>query len=156
MATPRIGEGFRGIDGNAGFLLRQAWHAFRASMDSAVREAGLTSPQYAVLSVIAQEPGISGADLARVYSATPQAMNELLLTLERDGLVTRTPHPTHGRIRQTHMTTEGERRLAKATPAVRKLEATIAGEVDDVSLDGVKRWLVACAKRCEDPPPSDG
>jgi DNA-binding MarR family transcriptional regulator len=38
-------------------------------------EHGLSSPQYAVLSVLARDPGASNADLARAGNTTPQAMN---------------------------------------------------------------------------------
>src|SRR6476619_2229869 len=98
MDMPAIGEGYRGAEGHSGYLLRQAWYAFRTAMDGARREEGLTGAQYAVLSVLARDPGLSGADLARACNTTPQAMNGVLATLERDGLVERHPHPTHGRI----------------------------------------------------------
>src|SRR5919108_3279057 len=121
MSTPRIGERYRGVGGRSGYLLRQAWHAFRAAMDSALRAHGLNGAQYAVLSVLARDPGMSGADLARSCNTTPQAMNGVLATLERDGLIERRPHPTHGRILQVTMPREGEARLEAATPAVRGL-----------------------------------
>ncbi len=34
-------------------------------MEMALRAHGLTGPEYAVLSVLARDPGASGADLAR-------------------------------------------------------------------------------------------
>src|SRR3954468_5658096 len=125
MATPRIGQRYRGVEGRSGYLLRQAWHAFRAAMESALRAHGLSGAQYAVLSVLARDPGMSGADLARACNTTPQAMNGVLATLEREGLVERRAHATHGRILQVTLTGEGERRLAAATPAVRQLERSI-------------------------------
>jgi DNA-binding MarR family transcriptional regulator len=143
VAVPPIGEGFRGVEGHTGFLLGQAWHTFRNAMDAALREHGLNHPQYGVLSVLAREPGLSGADLARAYSQTPQAMNGVLATLERAGLIERRPHPTHGRILQVRLTAEGSERLAKATPAVRRLEAAIEEQMDA----DVKPWLVAAARR---------
>src|ERR671924_2200191 len=111
MSAPRIGERYRGVDGHSGYLLRQAWNAFHGAMESALRNHGLTGAQYAVLSVLARDPGLSGADLARACNTTPQAMNGVLATLGRDGLVERHPHPTHGRIIQVTLAREGERRL---------------------------------------------
>src|SRR5918912_690492 len=86
---------------------------------------GLTPAQYGVLSVLAREPGASGADLARACSTTPQAMNGVLGTLERESLIERRPHPTHGRILQATLTTEGRRRLEAANPAMQALRRTI-------------------------------
>lgn len=149
MATPSVGEGYRGVEGHSGYLLRQAWHAFRAAMDSALRAHGLSGAQYAVLSVLGRDPGLSGADLARVCNTTPQAMNGVLATLERDGLIERRPHPTHGRILQVSLTPEGERRLKKSTPAVRAVEGSLERGLDGDQLAAIKGWLVAAADRLD-------
>jgi DNA-binding MarR family transcriptional regulator len=147
MATPPIGEGYRGVDGNTGYLLRQAWHTFRGALDSALREHNLSGPQYAVLSVLGRDPGLSGADLARAYNTTPQAMNGVLATLEREGMVARTPHPTHGRILLASLTPEGQKRLEGATPSVRELERAIERDLGASELATVKTWLVETARR---------
>src|SRR5690349_5561435 len=140
MAAPRIGEEYRGPEGHSGYLLRQAWHAFRAAMDAGLRGHGLTGAQYAALSVLARTPGLSGADLARACNTTPQAMNGVLATLEREGLVARTAHPTHGRILQADLTTEGRRRLDRATPAVRAVEQAIEAGLSPAEVADMKRW----------------
>jgi DNA-binding MarR family transcriptional regulator len=149
MSVPLVGERYRGVEGHSGYLLRQAWHAFRGAMDAALRPHGLTSPQYAVLSVLARDPGSSGAELARACTTTPQAMNGVLVTLEREGLVERHPHATHGRIVQVTLTDEGQRRLEAANPAVRRLEAAIEEDFTPADIATVKRWLVASAERLE-------
>jgi DNA-binding MarR family transcriptional regulator len=149
MSAPRIGEGYRGVDGHSGYLLRQAWQAFRTAMEGALQSHGLNGAQYAALSVLAREPGMSGADLARACNTTPQAMNGVLSTLERNGLVERRPHPTHGRILQVTLTPDGDRRLAAATPDVRALEQAIEEDLDPDQVAAVKKWLVAAAQRLE-------
>jgi DNA-binding MarR family transcriptional regulator len=150
MGTPRIGERYRGVEGRSGYLLRQAWNAFQGAMESALRNHGLTGAQYAVLSVLARDPGLSGADLARACNTTPQAMNGVLATLERNGLVERRPHPTHGRVLQVDLTREGQRRLKAATPSVRALERAIEEDLGADQLAAVKAWLVASAERLEE------
>src|SRR4051794_20758801 len=150
MPTPRIGERYRGAEGRSGYLLRQAWQAFRAAMEAALRDHGLTGAQYAALSVLARDPGLSGADLARACNTTPQAMNGVLATLEREGLVKRRPHPSHGRIVQLTLTRKGQRRLAAATPAVQALEDAVEAGLKVTELTSVKAWLVTAAERLED------
>ena len=147
MTVPLIGERYRGAQGHIGFLLVQAWHALSAAMDTALRPHDLTPPQYGVLSVLARDPGLSGADLARVVNTTPQAMNEVLATLERKHLIERRPHPTHGRILQATLTGEGQRRLQAANPAVRALEAAIEDGFTADQIATIKTWLVEAAKR---------
>lgn len=150
VAAPRIGESYRGSEGRSGYLLRQAWTAFRAAMEAALRQHGLTGAQYAVLSVLARDPGMSGADLARACNTTPQAMNGVLATLEREALVERHSHPVHGRIRQVTLTDEGQRRLDAATPAVLELEDLIERDLSPAQEGAIKDWLVASAQRLDD------
>jgi DNA-binding MarR family transcriptional regulator len=149
MSVPAIGQSYRGVEGHTGFLLRQAWHALGGTLQLALRPHGLTPPQYGVLSVLAREPGASGADLARALSTTPQAVNGVLATLEREALVERRPHPTHGRILQATLTSEGQRRLESANPSVRALERAIERGLTSDEIATVKTWLVGIAERLE-------
>jgi DNA-binding MarR family transcriptional regulator len=149
VGVPLIGERYRGVEGRSGYLLRQAWAEFRSAMDDALRAHGLTAPQYVALGVLARDPGISGADLARACVTTPQAMNGVIGTLERIGLVQRHPHPTHGRILQIELTDEGRRRLDAAHPVVRELEETIEEGFSAEEVAVIKAWLVVAARRLE-------
>ena len=63
---------------------------------------------------------MSGADVARACHTTAQAMNRVLATLKREGLVDRHPHPTHRGILQVALTQEGKRRLDAGTPSVQR------------------------------------
>jgi DNA-binding MarR family transcriptional regulator len=118
-------------------------------MERALRPHHLTPAQYGALSVLARDPGSSGADLARASNTTPQAMNTVLVTLEREGFIERHPHPTHGRILQVTLTKEGERRLEAAHPAVRGLETEIEEGFTAEEIAAVKRWMVVAAERLE-------
>jgi DNA-binding MarR family transcriptional regulator len=149
MSVPLIGESYRGVEGNTGFLLRQAWQGFGRAMDEALAPHGLSPAQYGALSVLARDPGASGADLARGCNTTPQAMNGVLATLEREGLVERHAHPTHGRVLQVDLTSKGKHRLDRASPAVRRLEASIERGFGAEEMEAVKRWLVATAERLQ-------
>lgn len=149
MSVPLIGQRYRGVEGRSGYLLRQAYQRFRAAMDNALRARDLTPAKYGALSVLARDPGASGAELARASNTTPQAMNSILVTLEREGLVERNPHPTHGRILQVTLTDDGLRRLEAAHPAVRGLEEVIEEGFTPEEIAAVKGWLVTAAERLE-------
>ena len=97
----RLGEGI-------GYELKRAQHALRLRMDEALRETKSTTPQYAALSALAEEPGLSNAQLARRSFVTPQTMNQILKGLEAAGLVRREGHPEHGRVLRSYLTEEGE------------------------------------------------
>lgn len=151
MATaPEPGERYRGSEGHLGFLLRQAQDAFAAAMDHRLREHGLTRPQFGVLSVLVADPGLSAADLARAAMVTPQAINLLVGGLERDGLLRRAPHPTHGRVLQLFPTAEGIRRVGEAYPTVIELEERIVEGLSGRQISAIKRWLVNVATTLRD------
>jgi DNA-binding MarR family transcriptional regulator len=146
MATaPEPGERYRGTEGHLGYLLRQAQHAFSTAMAQALRDHGLTSPQFGVLSVLVADPGLSAADLARAAMVTPQAINLLVAGLEREGLIQKRKHPNHGRVLQLFATAEGVRRVRKAYPAVIELEDRIAEGIPSRQLATIKQWLVDVA-----------
>ena len=149
MSPPLIGQHYRGVEGNSGYLLRQASYEFRGAMELALQAQGLTAAQYTAMSVLARDPGMSGADLARACNTTPQATNGVLATLERQGLVERHPHPTHGRILQVNLTGEGRLRLELVNPAVRQLEAAIEDGFTPGQIATIKTWLVQAAQRLE-------
>ena len=149
MGVPAIGQSYRGVEGHSSYLMRQAWQALSGAMEMALRPHGLTVAQYGVLSVLAREPGASGADLARACSTTAQAMNGVLTTLERDSLIERRPHPTHGRILQATLTSEGQRQLEAANPAVRSLRRAIERGFSPDEIATIKTWLVETAQRLD-------
>jgi DNA-binding MarR family transcriptional regulator len=149
MSVPLIGQGYRGVEGHSSYLLRQAWQVLSGAVEVALRPHGLTGPQYGVLSVLRHHPGASGADLARATNTTPQAMNGVLATLERESLIERQRHPTHGRILQATLTGEGRRRLEAADPAIRGLRRAIERDFTPEDIATVKAWLVAAAQRLE-------
>jgi DNA-binding MarR family transcriptional regulator len=59
------------------------------------------------LNRLVQEPGLSGAELARRLLVTPQAAQLALAALEARGFVERRPDTNHGRIVRTYLTDEG-------------------------------------------------
>jgi DNA-binding MarR family transcriptional regulator len=132
-----------------GYLLKRAQAALHAGMADALREHGATLAQYAVLTALDEEPGLSNAGLARRAFVTPQTMNQVLRELEQKGWVTRHPHPGHARILQADLTETGhtvlrachraadvveEQMLAPLTPSDRRqLAATLQACIEALS-----------------------
>ena len=57
VRVPAPGEGKRGEDGYLGYLLRQAHAAVRLTMERTLADLGVTSPQFAVLTMLKAYPG---------------------------------------------------------------------------------------------------
>ncbi len=92
---------------NTLWLLKQAFYFSLTSVNDAVKSHGVSTAQIGVLRQLANEPGLSGAELARRLLITPQGVQLALNALEKRGLVERKQDPEHGRIRQVFLTDEG-------------------------------------------------
>jgi DNA-binding MarR family transcriptional regulator len=137
-------QGLR-VDDRIGYLLKVAQHALRTAMDRALGERGLTTPQYAVLSALHEEPGLSNADLARRAFVTPQTMNSIVVLLERGGLVERRPHAVHGRVLTTVLTPEGAELVHSCHHAVERIEERMLAPLSDAERAQLGMFLRACA-----------
>jgi DNA-binding MarR family transcriptional regulator len=151
MAT-RLGEGFRGPDGAVGYLLRQAQLTLRGALDAALRDLGITTPQYSVLSVLEIEPGLSGAELARTSMLTPQTTNGILVALERAGHIVRTPTTRDGRVLQARLTDTGRALLDRARERVAEVERRMTAPLTEQQTAQLRQWLVACARALDESP----
>jgi DNA-binding MarR family transcriptional regulator len=127
-----------------GWLLKRAQDALNSAMTTALRGPGATVPEYAVLTALADEPGMSNADLARRAYVTPQTMNQVLRELEKRGWVSRHPHPGHGRILQAELTAEGRRVLGGCHQAVAAVEEQMLAGLTPTG----REQLVAGLKSC--------
>ena len=145
MRPPPPGEGKRGEKGHLAYLLRQAQAAARLTIERALAELGVTSPQFVVLTMLKAYPGLSGADLARVALLTPQTVGIIIRNLERDGAIRKTPHPVHGRVLQWTLTRRGATLLDKCRRHVNAVERRLVAGLSKKSQMTVRRWLARVA-----------
>ena len=145
QVVPVVGGGKRGPNGHIGYLLRQAQASVRLAHDVALAEAGLTTPQFLVLNLLDAYPGASGAELARTAQLTPQTMNLIVRKLQREGLIARDEHETHGRVLRLTLTHLGKSRLRQAKILSDKIERQILALADADTERKVRRWLVEVA-----------
>jgi DNA-binding MarR family transcriptional regulator len=89
------------------WLLKQAFYFSLTSVNEAVSEHGVSTAQIGVLRQLSNEPGLSGAELARRLLISPQGVQLALTALEKRGLVQRKKDPQHGRILQAFLTDRG-------------------------------------------------
>ena len=129
-----------------GYQMKRAEHALRLEMDGALRGVGLTTPQYAALSVLEDEAGISGATLARRCFVTPQTMNQILMNLQGSGMVERMPHPEHGRVLSTYLTRKGAELVALAHGEVGAIEERMLAGLDSRERSRLLETLRSCAE----------
>ena len=145
IRPPPPGEGKRGERGHLAYLLRQAQGTVRLTIERALAELGVTSPQFVVLTMLKAYPGLSGADLARVALLTPQTVGVIIRNLERDGAIRKTPHPVHGRVLQWTLTRRGATLLEKCRRHVQAVERRLVAGLSKKAQMTVRRWLAGVA-----------
>ncbi|MCV7413960.1 MarR family winged helix-turn-helix transcriptional regulator [Mycolicibacterium litorale] len=91
------------------WLLKQAFYFSLTTVNEAVSEHGVSTAQIGVLRQLSNEPGLSGAELARRLLISPQGVQLALTALERRNLVERKQDPQHGRILQAFLTEQGRK-----------------------------------------------
>jgi DNA-binding MarR family transcriptional regulator len=109
----------------SGYLIKRAQAALHVCLEEIISPHGLGIPQYVVLSLLAETPGLANAELARRAFVTPQSMNEVLKQLESTGLVERRRNPANARILNAYLTRTGNRKWSAVSSQVRELEARL-------------------------------
>ena len=132
------------VTDHPGYLLKRAQAVLHAGMAGALREHGATLAQYAVLTALDEEPGLSNADLARRAFVTPQTMNQVLHELEQKGWVTRHPDPGHARILQADLTQAGRAALRACRRAADVVEEQMLAPLAPGDTEQFTATLRAC------------
>jgi DNA-binding MarR family transcriptional regulator len=109
----------------SGYLVKRAQSVINLSLEQIVSKHGLGIPQYVVLALLAETPGLPNAELARKAFVTPQSMNEVLQQLEASGLVERQPSPSNARILNARLTQRGEKKWRSVNDDVLDLEGRL-------------------------------
>ena len=128
-----------------GFWISRIERMLRKEMTERFAPLGLSLPEYTVLSFLDREPGMSGAEMARRTLVSPQAINEMISTLERRALIERNVDPGHGRILQMRLTEIGATTLEAARQEVELLESDLLAGMDIEQRRQLLDLLLVCA-----------
>ncbi len=99
-------------------------------------------PKYTALSILRDRPGLSNAQLARRTYVAPQSMNEVLIALEADGLIVRSPAAHHGRVVETVLSERGHEVLAACDRAVGHMENAMLADLDEAEREQLFQALI--------------
>jgi len=113
------------------YLVKQVESAIRARLDAALRRYGVTTVQYTALTVLQHRGDLSSAQLARRSFVRPQTMHELVVGLERQGLIERHPSVDRRHVLLARLTAAGLAKLAECRADVDLIEREM---VQDLSL----------------------
>jgi DNA-binding MarR family transcriptional regulator len=131
------------------YLVGRLDRAVRRRLEDVVRPLGVTVAGYTVLSLLADRPGQSNAQLARRSFMTPQAMNQVIRRLADDGLVERKVSPNHARIQLTNLTMKGRNTLRACDRAADGVEARMVGDMSQPRMEELTGELLRAVRDLE-------
>ena len=132
-------------------LLGRAQRNCRTAMDAALQAHGLSTAQYGVLRRLDDDPGLSGAELARRLHVTAQTMNRLIAALEEADLIVRFPDASGGRTLRARLTDAGYAAIESARRTVESVEARMLAGLDAREQAQFADLLRRCAEALELP-----
>jgi DNA-binding MarR family transcriptional regulator len=145
--SSRPSEPALSVSPRIGYVVGRLDRAIRREISALVAPFGLTVPKYTALSILRDRPGLSNAQLARRCYVTPQSMNEVLIALQADGLIVRSPAANHGRVVEVTLSERGQEVLAACDRAVAHMENAMLADLDDAGRRQLLDALVGCVYR---------
>ena len=115
-----------------------------------MRHLDLSSLQYTILSVLAHNQDLSSSRLSRRFYVTPQAMGEVILLLERKGLIERREDPSNRKALLLSLTKLGRTVYAEGEAIAENLERTIFADLSSSDLVTLRSVLSSALAQLRD------
>ena len=128
-----------------GKLIRQIQHDARMRLDERLKGSDITSAQVRLLDQTRQRPGITGAQLARALSITPQSVQAMLTRAVQQGWMLRGVNPENSRLVAYRVSASGLRLLEQAEILVRELEVKVWAGISIAEMQA----MIGVLERCQ-------
>ncbi|GAA1010347.1 MarR family transcriptional regulator [Nocardiopsis tropica] len=132
------------VEQRLGYDIKATEVAFMSAKSAALRPIGLTVAQYATLLALRDNPGITGAGVARTCLVTPQAAAATLKTLEAKRLISRVQNDWSRSSRIAQLTEAGRDVVARADAAAGEIEQRMYDELTEVERNQLRGLLARC------------
>ena len=129
------------LNTSVGYMLRRAQLAVFADFGEMLAELGLRPAQFAVLTVLDHNPGVTQSAVCAALSIQRANFVSIIDNLERRGLAKRTSSATDRRSNALTLTTSGVRLLERAAELQRVHEARIGQRLGPGGRDQLLRLL---------------
>ncbi len=116
------------------WALRQAEQALQSLKEQRLRPLGMAPAHYSLLISIHDQPGITGAELARRLNVTPQSVASLVARLGDKGQLERRQHPLHRHVQELHLTEAGRQALNASDAVIAAIEHQITTRLGPVNI----------------------
>jgi DNA-binding MarR family transcriptional regulator len=124
--------------GGLGYELMVAAQAWRSGLTEAIRDTGLTAPQFFALATVLRAGNVDSpltqAELASRAALDVNVASQVLRTLESRGLIVREQHPGDSRARSIRLTADGTALTRRAATLARRHNERFFRNADQASL----------------------
>lgn len=115
---------------SAGYLANHMARLFAQRLHEKIRPLGLAPAQFVVLLELWDKDGLTQRELVTRLAVEQATMANTLARMERDGLITREPHPTDKRASIARLTDKARALSSDATNAARNVNGRALQNVD--------------------------
>ena len=138
------------LENSASHLLHRAQQAAANRSAAALRAAGITLRQFSVLSVIAEEDGVSQSHLVRATGIDRSTLADMAARMEKAKLIKRTVSKSDARAKSLTLMAAGRKALAQAAPGVLAADRILMESLPATRRDGFIKTLSAFAQSAEE------
>jgi len=124
-----------------GMLLRGAYLTFRRALQAHCAPFGITSDQLVLLTVLAEEEGISQTELAARSYTDPSTLTAMLRLIERQGWIERRTNGDDDRVHAVYLTRKGRKLQQKVFASHLPIIDRLAHAGSTRDLAAARRWL---------------
>jgi len=128
-------------DDSLSHWLKLAFVTMRREMDTSLREAGLSMPQWKALGMLLHKPGATHSELVRHLEIEAPSVTSLVDGMERKGWVKRTRSTADARVKQLTLTPRGRRLIEDAHEAMALIDERMAATLSAGEQATLKRLL---------------
>lgn len=121
--------------------LRGAYLTMRRRANALLDPLGATSDQFVLLTILAEEDGLTQQILVRRSFSDPNTITPMLKLLEAKRLVERRPHPRDGRARCVFLTPEGRALQTQMTEHIASLTHRLLRSGKAGQRQAILAWL---------------
>ena len=143
------------LNASVGYMLRRAQLAVFADFGETLAELGLRPAQFAVLTVLDHNPGLTQSEVCTALSIQHANFVSIIDGLEGRGLAKRTSSATDRRSKSLSLTLAGRRVLERASELQRVHESRIGQRLGPGGRDQLLRLLERLVNFDSDPPVLD-
>ena len=137
------------LENSASHLLHRAQQVAANKSATALRAAGITLRQFSVLSVIAEEEGVSQSHLVRATGIDRSTLADMAARMEQAKLIKRTVSKSDARAKSLSLMAAGRKALAQAAPGVLAADRMLMDTLPATRRDGFIKTLTAFAESGE-------